>query len=116
LQPVVQGIPNNFASVLAYLVFIIGPVICLMVAPYSKDRKVRFDAFQALFLQVAFIAAHIVIGVFPGFMWRVSNMLRSVVDLAYFLLMLYMIVKVAQSQKVVLPYVGPLAEKQAQSV
>jgi hypothetical protein len=64
-QVVVPGIPANVASVLAYLIFIIGPIFCLMVAPTNKDRKVRFDAFQALFLQIGFIAIHIVLGVSP---------------------------------------------------
>jgi len=112
-QAVVPGIPSNVASVLAYLIMIIGPVLCLLIAPTNKDRKVRFDAFQALFLQIAYIAARIVLGVFPSAMWRVTNLLESLLALAYVVLILFMIVKAAQSQKVVLPYVGPLAEKQA---
>jgi uncharacterized membrane protein len=39
--------------------------------------------------------------------------LRELVDLAYVVVILFMIVKAAQNQKFVLPYVGPLAEKQA---
>jgi uncharacterized membrane protein len=54
-----------------------------------------------------------VLGVFPNFMWHVTNLLRGLVDLAYFVIIVYMIAKSAQNQKVVLPYVGPLAEKQA---
>jgi uncharacterized membrane protein len=110
---VVQGIPTYIASVLAYLIMIIGPLFCLMVAPTNQDKKVRFDAFQALFIQIAFIVVHMVLGVFPGFMWHVTSLLRGLVDLAYFVIIVYMIAKSAQNQKVVLPYVGPLAEKQA---
>jgi uncharacterized membrane protein len=111
--PVVQGIPTNIASVLAYLIIILGPIFCLVVAPTNQDKKVRFDAFQALFIQIAFIVVHMVLGVFPYFMWHVTSLLRGLVDLAYFVIIVYMIAKSAQNQKVVLPYVGPLAEKQA---
>src|SRR5450432_1927624 len=112
-QVVVAGIPSNVASILAYLIMIVGPILCLVIAPTNEDRKVRFDAFQALFIQIAFIAAQIVLGVFPGFLWHVTSLLNRLLDLAYAIVIIYMIVKSAQNQKVVLPYVGPLAEKQA---
>ena len=112
-QPVVQGIPTNVASILAYLIMILGPIFCLMVAPTNRDRKVRFDAFQALFLQIGFIVIQIVLGVLPTFLWRMTHLLSELVELAYAVVIIFMIAKSAQNQKVVLPYVGPLAEKQA---
>jgi len=112
-QAVVPGIPSNVASVLAYLIMIVGPILCLLIAPTNKDPKVRFDAFQALFLQIAYIVVRIILGAFPAFMWHVTSLLESLAALAYVVVIIFMIVKAAQSQKVVLPYVGPLAEKQA---
>ena len=113
-SPVVQGIPTNIASVLAYLVPIIGPIFCLVVAPTNQDKKVRFDAFQALFIQFAFFAADLVVGFVLGLIWwRLAYLVGRLLYLAYAVLIIYMIAKSAQNQKVVLPYVGPLAEKQA---
>jgi len=108
-QVVVQGMPSNVASILAYLIPIVGPIICLAVSPTNQDKKVRFDAFQALFIQIAFIALQIIVGALPYALWRLGNL----VELAYGVLIIWLIIKAAQNQKVVLPYVGPLAEKQA---
>jgi uncharacterized membrane protein len=111
-EPFAPGLASNWASVLCYVVLIVGPVIFLFLAPYNRDRKIRFDAWQALFLQIAYCGAFLVIGIITGFSYRANLLLDRILELAYFALVVFMAVKAFQNQKVVLPVVGPFAEKQ----
>src|SRR5437899_8466278 len=56
------GMADNVAGMLAYVTFI-PAVIFLVLEPYNKSRFVRFHAFQCIFLTVAAVAAHIVLGI-----------------------------------------------------
>jgi uncharacterized membrane protein len=106
------GIPANWASVICYAVPVIGPLVFLLLAPYNADRKIRFDAWQALFLHLAFIFAGAVISVFYDVSWRLADLLHVVLRLAFIAIVVFMAVKCLQGEKVVLPVIGPLAEKQ----
>ncbi len=110
----ISGVPSNWASLLCYVVPIVGPLIFLLLAPYSRDRKIRFDAWQALFIHIAWILVRIVISVAINPMsWRLGDLLWNICGLGYLALIIVMAVKAYQSEKYVLPVVGPLAEKQA---
>ena len=110
--PSVPGVPSNWASVICYVVMIAGPLIFLFLEPYNRDRKIRFDAWQALFLQLAFIAAHLVVGVFGDISWRMTLLMNQLINLAYLVIVIFMAVKAFQNERVLLPVVGPIAEKQ----
>jgi len=110
--PAVSGIPANVASMLCYLVPLAGPIIFLLLPPYNGDRKIRFDAWQAIFLDVAFIAAGLVVNILSDISWHLHYALSQMVNLAFAVIVVFMAVKAYQTQKVVLPYIGPLAEKQ----
>jgi uncharacterized membrane protein len=106
------GVPSNWASVLCYIVPIVGPLIFLFLAPYNADRKVRFDAWQGLFLQIAFIGAEIVAGIFYSINWHVGNLVTRLVNLAWLVAIVILAVNAYQGKKYVLPVIGPMAEKQ----
>lgn len=112
MMPSAPGLPSNLASALCYLVPVVGPVVFLVLAPYSRDSKIRFNAFQALLLQFAWFAANIVVRAIGDITWRLSDILSSIIGLAYLVIVVYLIVKSLQNEKVILPYIGPLAEKQ----
>jgi uncharacterized membrane protein len=103
------GIPSNIASALCYVVQIVCPIVVLVVDPFKKDRKVRFDAFQSLFLTAFYVALQIVIGILGG---ELEYQLGRLIHLGEFILIVYLAIKAFQNQKVVLPVIGPLAEKQ----
>lgn len=111
-QPYAPGLASNWASVICYVVQILGPIVFLFVAPYNRDRKIRFDAWQALFLQIAYFALLLVIGAVTAFSWRLTLFLDRLVDLGYFALVVILAIKAYQSKTVVLPYIGPFAQKQ----
>lgn len=97
---------------LCYIVPVICPIIFLVVEPYKTDRKIRFDAFQSIFLTVVFIAASIVLSIVVGFSYHLW-FLYSILRLAELAVVILMAFKAFQGEKFVLPVIGPLADKQA---
>lgn len=126
--PVTGGVPaaqqgastnlqSNVAGALCYLVGFISGLFFLVAEPYKRDRFVRFHAFQAIFLSVAWFAVYLALGVLltvlPGMFWRVSWMLHSLLSLAFFLLWVLSMYKAYNNEKFKLPVIGDLAAKQA---
>ncbi len=107
------GIPANIASALCYIVQIVCPIIFLVVDPYKADRKIRFDAFQSIFLTVFYIALQIVIGILTAGSWELGYQIGRLTHLAEVILIVYLAIKAFQNEKVILPVLGPLADKQA---
>ncbi len=114
------GLTENIASALCYLLGFLTGIIFLVLAPYNQIRTVRFHAFQSIFLSVAVFVISIALGIVSTIFFAVSfwlgtlfGLVQLLFGLAVFLLWLYMMWKSYQNEKVVLPVVGPLAEKQA---
>ena len=113
--PIVSGagITDNVAGALAYVLGFITGILFLVLEPYSRNRNVRFHAFQSIFLSVGVIILQIVIYSFAVVSTGISVMLGLLLSLASLLIWLFMMWKTYQGEKVVLPVIGPLAEKQA---
>src|ERR1700674_5382453 len=105
-----SGLTDNVAGALAYIP-IIG-LIFLLIEPYNRNKLIRFHAFQSLFLLAAAIVTNIVISVLTSMMWS-RVFLWGIIRLAYVVLWLFMMFKTFSGQKVVLPFVGPIAEHAA---
>jgi uncharacterized membrane protein len=102
---------DNVAATLCYVLGFISGIIFLVLEPYNKSKIVRFHAFQSIFLSVVWIAVWIVLGIILP--WSLYFTLSPIISLAFFILWLFLLWKTYQDQKVVLPVIGPLAEKQA---
>jgi uncharacterized membrane protein len=102
----------NVAAALCYIPGLILAIMFLWWDPYRRDRTIRFHAWQAILLQAFWIIATIVLGtlfnVFAAPLWATVERL---LNLVFILLTCYMIFKAFRKRKVVLPYIGPLAEK-----
>jgi uncharacterized membrane protein len=111
------GMADNVAGMLAYVTFI-PAVILLILEPYNKSRFVRFHAFQCIFLTVAAVALHIVLGIFTvvPFLVLLTFPLHALVSLAWLVALIFLALKANQGQKYKLPTIGDLAEKQADTV
>lgn len=107
-QSTSSGLTPNVAGLLAYLLWI-PAIIFLVIEPYNKDKTIRFHSFQALFLGVASIVGLTVLSMIPILGW----ILVPFVWLAVFIVSIYAAIKAYQGQKVMLPVIGPMAEKQA---
>jgi len=111
IQPVsAAGLPENTAAALCYLLGLVTGIIFLVLEPYSKNKLIRFHAFQSIFLHVAVIIVWFVLRtVLPWGIWY----LISLIDLAFFVLWIFMLIQTYQGKKIVLPVIGDLAAKQA---
>ena len=105
---------DNVASTLCYVLGLITGIIFLVLAPYNKNRAIRFHAFQSIFLHVAciviWIGLHIVLGIINIFG---LFFLGSLVWLAFFVVWLILLIQTFQGKTVVLPLIGPIAQQQA---
>jgi uncharacterized membrane protein len=105
-----SGLPENTAAALCYLAGLITGIIFLVLEPYSKNKLIRFHAFQSIFMHVAVIVIWVALRtVLP---WSAFFVI-SLVDLAFFILWIFMLIQTYQGKKIVLPVIGNLAAKQA---
>ena len=104
------GLSDNAASALCYLLGFITGIIFLVLAPYNQNRKVRFHAWQSIFLNIVFIALTIIL---PAVGHLAGMALLSIVDLAGFVLWIYMLFSVFNGKQVRLPLIADWADKQA---
>lgn len=105
-----QGLSSNAAAAISYITFI-PAVVFLVMAPYNRDRFVRFHAWQSIALWIVLIAVHIVFDVlgvagFHFLMWG----LHMLVDLVLFIAWLIAIIKASQGQWFKIPVIGDLAQ------
>ena len=119
-QPIGVSAPmaDNVASALCYLVGLVTGIIFLLIAPYNQNRTVRFHAFQSIFFHVACILFYFVFSMVLGIFLAMLHIfglafLAQLVGLVFFIGWLYLIISAYQGKTVVLPIIGPLAQKQA---
>lgn len=111
------ALADNVAGAICYLGLLITGILFLVLAPYNKNRAVRFHAMQAIFLNVAWILMWFVFNVVLGAIHFIGLafglFLSPLLWLAFVVLWIYMIVTTYQGKTVVLPVIGPLAQQQA---
>ena len=117
-DPLTAGLSDRVASMLCYIpVFGVLPAIFfLSVQRYRGNQRVRFDAFQSVYLFVAFLVAS---SVLPPIFWisfpgvHIAHALVGMVKAGIFLLSLYLLISALQEKQIALPIVGDLARKSA---
>ena len=115
------GMSTNTASALCNLVGLVTGIIFLVLDPYNKNKTVRFHAFQSIFFHVGVIVAMIALTILGSFLSLLTHGLAGLLTLvlwpllmlAIFVLWLYLMWAAYNNKMVVLPIVGPLAQKQA---
>lgn len=116
------GMTDNVAATLCYVLTFITGGIFLLIEPYNKNRFVRFHAFQAIFFGLAWFVINIVLSIVLNILVHIIGafaliglVVWPVLGLAMLGLWIFLMVKAYQGQKFMLPVIGPLAEKQANS-
>ena len=117
LDPLGQ-LSDRTASMLCYIpVFGVIPAIIFLAAQrYRRNAVVRFDAFQSLYLFVAFL---IVSSALPPFLFisfghfGIHTFVIHVLKAVIFVTWIYLLVKAAQREQVRLPIIGDLAARSA---
>lgn len=114
----VGALSERMAGALAYT--LIAAVIFLLVAPYNKNRFVRFHSFQCIGFWLAWIvlmAGLRVAGVLLYFVPLLGHLLvfllTLVVGLGFLVLWMVLIIKALQGEMLRLPLIGSYAELQA---
>ena len=118
MPDIISGVSSRTASLLCYVPVVgwIAAIIVLASARFRYDWKVRFNAFQGLYLFVAWLVVDWVLGPLFGFphmfgpfhFYRIFVVLMKV---AVFGAWVFMIIKAAQDEFFKLPILGDLAEK-----
>ena len=108
-----SGLSDTAAGALAYIT-ILPAILFLVLEPYNRKPFVRFHSWQSIFLGIACIVLwvlNMVLAMIPIIGW----LLMLVIALGIFALWLTCILKAVNGHKFMLPIIGPLAEKQANS-
>ena len=103
-----SGLSDDAASGIAYLT-IIPAIIFLVVAPYNTNPKVKFHAWQSIFLFIAAVAIHFILLVIPIVGWILS----IPVGLGIIVVWIICVVKAFGGQRFELPLIGKFAAQQA---
>ncbi len=112
-----HGISPRTASLLCYIPIVgwIVSIVVLASARFRGDTRVRFNAFQGLYLFVAWLIVDWVLGPLFSFphLWGPSfyRVFPALMKAAIFGAWIFMIVKTAQDELYKLPILGDLAEK-----
>jgi uncharacterized membrane protein len=110
-----QGMSDRTACILCYIpVFGVIPAIVFLASQkFRTNVRVRFNAFQALYLFVAWLiissAFPILLVGTPG--WDMGHLFMGILKLAIFICWIYLLIKAAQEQQVRLPVIGDLAAR-----
>jgi uncharacterized membrane protein len=105
-----SGISPRTASLLCYIPILgwLAAIVVLASTRFRTNRRVRFDAFQGLYLFVAWLIVDWAID-FPGV--HGTHLFTLLLKAIVFGAWIFMIVKVSQDQEFKLPILGELAEK-----
>jgi uncharacterized membrane protein len=117
------GLEENVVAAVCYLGFVLTGILFLVIEPYNRNLTIRFHAFQSIFFWLAVIIGGMVLSMvsfvilaLPFVGWIISFLLSLAYWLGALVLWLYLMYKAYNRERVVLPVIGPWAEKQAQSV
>jgi len=112
--------PENLVCTLAYAMGALSGVLFLVLEPYSKNRTVRFHAFQSIFVSIAVFLLWFALLIFTGVMAflpfvgiALGTALLGLFALAWLGLWIVLMMKAYQGERWKLPFIGDLAEKQA---
>lgn len=107
-QTAQAGLSDNAAGALAY-VTIIPAIVFLLVEPYNRNSFVRFHSWQCIFLAIASVAVHIVLGAIPVVGWFILPF----ASLGFLIVWIIALVKALKGERYQLPIIGKFAAQQA---
>lgn len=102
------GLSDNAAGAIAYIT-IIPAIVFLIVEPYSRNRYVRFHAWQSIFLSIAAFAIDTVLSFIPIVGW----VILPVAMLGFLVVWIMALMKALKGERWMLPVIGKVAEQQA---
>jgi len=110
-QPAAGDLKPNIAGMLCYPLSFVTGIIFLALAPYNRDRFVKFHAYQSIFFIVALFAVSIALGIVLP--WPLERMMKGLLRLVFFGGTAYSMYKAYLGERFKLPIIGNYAERQA---
>lgn len=110
------GMSPRTASILCYVPFFgwIGAIVVLASARFRDNRTVRFHAFQALYLFVAWLIVDQALGpMFRALPHPPGLHIDKILNMVLFGISIFMLIKASHNEAYSLPVIGELAEKSA---
>ncbi|MEP7353745.1 MAG: hypothetical protein ABI824_10980 [Acidobacteriota bacterium] len=106
---------ENVACALCYSLWFLTGILFLILEPYKNNRLIRFHAFQSIFSGLAVTCVFWVLSsmVFVPGLGLLFSAIFMIYPLAGTVLWAVLMYKAYMKERWVLPFVGPLAEKQA---
>ena len=102
----------NIAGLLCYPLSFVTGILFLALAPYNRDRFVKFHAYQSIFLFAALFVANIVLGIVLP--WRLEIPMMGLLRLVFLAGTGYSMYKAYLGETFKLPLIGDWAERQSQ--
>jgi uncharacterized membrane protein len=103
---------STAAAAISYITFI-PAVLFLVMEPYSRDRFVRFHAWQCIALTIVAVGIRIIFAVLTmmsfHLLWWLFLLIRMALGLILFVFWLVALIKASQGQWYKIPIVGDLA-------
>jgi len=108
-----SGLSDNAAGALAY-VTVIPAIIFLLVEPYNKNPYIKFHAWQSVFFSIACVGLW-VLDIILAMIPIIGLIAIAIIGLCVIVLWIVCVMKALSGNKFMLPVIGALAEKQANS-
>lgn len=112
--PLVNG---NVPAALCYLALAISGLFFLTLEPYSRDKEIRFHAWQAILLGLGIFGCYtlsIVLALLlPWALVAILGALTAVTGLGLVVVWLALMYKAYVGERLKLPLIGPIAESKA---
>lgn len=116
------GMTDNVAGLLCYVLTFITGAIFLAIEPYNRNPFVRFHAWQAIFFGLSWFVIGFVISIVISILAHIIGafallglFISPVFALAMLCVWLFLMYKAYNREMYMLPVIGPLAAKQANS-
>ena len=106
------GLSPRGASMLCYVPWLgwIAAIYVLVSDTFRQNRTVRFHAFQGLYIFVAWMLAHWVVGMWFQLIFDRGGF-GTIIELFLLGVWVFMLIKTSNNERYELPLVGELAEK-----
>jgi len=108
-----SSISPRAASILCYVPWMgwIASLYVLATDRFRTDRDVRFHAYQGLYLFVAWMLVHYVVGFWQNFLPGPDLPFDKLFEILILILWIVMLVKTSKGERFSIPVVGEVAER-----
>ena len=108
-----SSISPRAASILCYVPWLgwIASLFILAAARFRADRDVRFHAYQGLYLYVAWLVVHWVVGPWQNFLPGPHVPFDMMLKLVVVVLWIMMLIRTSRGERYSIPVLGELAER-----